>query len=64
MVHIFNGVMPFDVLLLWEFNFVYRNFFCNIILQEQTFRIGPDWFFSMWFDQCTTACNKENSKPN
>ena len=49
MVHIFNGVMPFDMLLLWEFNFVYGYFFCNIILQEQTFRIGPDWFFSIWF---------------
>ena len=47
MVHIFNGVMPFDMLLLWEFNFVYGYFFCNIILQEQTFRIGPDWFFSI-----------------
>ena len=44
MVHIFNGVMPFDMLLLWEFNFVNGNFFV-IILQEQTFRIGLDWFF-------------------
>ena len=49
MVDIFNGVMPFNVLLLWEFNFVYRNFFCNIILQEQTFRIGLDWFFFILF---------------
>ena len=44
MVHIFNGAMPFDMLLLWEFNFVNDNFFV-IILQEQTFRIGMDWFF-------------------
>ena len=47
MVDIFNGVMPFDMLLLWEFNFVYGYLFCNIILQEQIFRIGLDWFFSM-----------------
>ena len=40
----FNGVMPFDMLLLWEFNFVNGNFFV-IILHEQTFRIGLDWFF-------------------
>ena len=46
MVDIFNGVMPFEMLLLWEFNFVYGYFFHNIILQEQTFRTGPDWFFS------------------
>ena len=42
MVHVFNGVIPFDMLLLWEFNFVSGYFFCNIILQEQTLRIGPD----------------------
>ena len=40
MVHIFNGVMPFDMLLLWEFNFVYGYFFCNIILQEQFKLLG------------------------
>ena len=32
--------MPFDMLFLWEFNFVNGDFFVIITLQEQTFRIG------------------------
>ena len=37
--------MPFDMLFLWEFNFVNGDFFV-ITLQEQTFRIGFSQYIS------------------
>ena len=35
MVHIFNGVIPFDMLLLWEFNFLYGYFFVMLFCRNK-----------------------------
>ena len=42
--------------------FCQRRFFLSIILEEQTFRIGPDWFFSIRVSVQLTLTKKTLNK--